>query len=280
MIGLPSSRAYVIRVLADPRNHRRSGIPATDRELRWVRDLNALGARSAEIDRDGAQKAPDTYAGTSVHGLFPRPAHLTARFTDDAARHRRALVRRLGTQVRVRRVRYSLSQLRSARAKIDFAWLDAQRIRPVSAAVSVLLNRVRLAVITPRRDAQDLIRRRHGPTVALDVTARDDERPACLPGDHYTASENGRELIVHYWAPVGHRLPRARVTEGRPGVMVALDARVLNGATIPACEFHSVRIILAEPLGGRRPIDAETGRALPRGHGSPVHSCAERYYPR
>ena len=142
------------------------------------------------------------------------------------------------------------SKLRRAHAKIDFAWLDAQRIRPVLAAISVLRNRVRLAVITPRRDARDLIRRRYGPTVELDVTDTPLDTNVALRnvlqsiaafaqkavpltvieagGDVYSAKLSGNERRVVALVHGGNRLV-ARVWNVLPHARAA-DAITAGGA--------------------------------------------------
>jgi hypothetical protein len=276
--GLPRSREHVLRVLRAGNYFGVSSFAVTPQEERWLNDGNVVASRAAEVERYARKHAPDSYGGSASEAKWPRPAYLVSYFTRDVARHQRALDRRLDRKVRAVKVRYTYAHLRKVQDGIDQRALAQEGIRFVLSAPNVRLNRVRLVVITARRNAAEVVRRLYGGAIRVEVVAHDDWRPICEVGDSYTLSADGRELTIHYWSVPAYRFHRLELRETGPGVRVAVRELVPRLAHPPDCQFRSATVRLAAPLGDRKVVDGETGRNLPPGDTTPHRDCRDRYY--
>lgn len=277
-LGLPSARRHVARVLREGRPWGRSSLYVTEAEARWLNEINPTVSRTAAVERYARKHASDAYGGTTTEGRWPRPPYLVVRVTRDVAKHQRALTKRLDRPVRVVKVRYTYAHLRKVQDRIDPQALAREGIKFASSGPNVRLNRVRLGVITARRDAAEVVRRLYGRAIRVEVVARDDWRPICEVGDSYTLSEDGRDLTIHYWTAPAYRFQRLELRETGPGVRVAVRELVPNLGHPLLCQFRSATIRLSAPLGDRKVVDAETGRNLPPGDGTPHRECRDRYY--
>jgi hypothetical protein len=262
--GFRHDRAYVRRLVSAGRFL--YDFPVTQAEARYLhrRERLALGPKVTRYLR----RHPGLSAGVSIEDGWPRDAYLLLRLTEDPERYRAALEARalFPNRLRLKQVAHSTRDLRRIQDRIsdDFEALDDEGLHPVDVGVDMDRNVVAVEVITARRDAAAVFRRRYGPTVRVRVLARRLTSPRCGTIYGYALGSDPASLTLSLETGGGQTFDHAVVQEGPDAVRVALIVQSPNG--IQTLESHVVRevVTLAAPLGDRPVIDLRTGKPLKR----------------
>lgn len=273
--GLRSDREWILRVLRSPRAVGRytHGTPLLRSELAYMRKLERTGTAADRVQDHVRAQGRLLSGGVLVDGDYPRPPIITVRLTRDRAFH----------EPRIRAAFPQLA-LRFADAPVAepferFADVNAEAVRDrVSADLDELnelgvfvqslgvaeygVNQVEIEVITARTDAQAFFEERYGPAVLVEVVARELSHLVCTPVDSFRPSHTGRTLFVGWVTNSVYRLRRIEVREDARTVRIGVVHRAPTGSVTQAAVGEGRRIRLKAPLGGRRVIDAATGRRL------------------
>lgn len=267
--GLRSDRDWVRRLVRTRRTSQEWDSPLTRRERRYFSLRNRLRAPRA-VDVYLARR-PGLSGGISIEGDYPTP-YLHIRVTRDRAVHEPEL-RRLypfpDRNLRVSQVQFSYDELLAAQDRIDWDALEADDFDVTSTWPDIDTNRLIVALITKRTDHVQVFAARYGPAVMPVVIATEQTALECTKADAYRPSADGRSLRVLWTTGGGARFERIELMERRGRVEIGIVERVPNGPRtsegIPA--GRTVR--LSRPLGGRRVVDAATGKTLRRGRRHP-----------
>jgi hypothetical protein len=80
----------------------------------------------------------------------------------------------------------------------------------------------------------------------------------------YDAEPAARQVRVDYLTRPAHRFESIAIEETRDEVSIAIFVTAPRGPTRASGHLHSLAIVLSEPLGHRRVVDARTGQVLQR----------------
>lgn len=261
--GFRSDRAYVAKLIAAGPPSRRHGIrltPAEDRYLdRWWRyDRIGPGAKLARYLR----RQTDVMDFWEVQDDWPRGPYVAINLKGDPARHRDA-VRRLAffPRTRIVSVRYSDRDKTRIQRRIqrEDRTLARAGFEVVDASSGPGQDRVRVDVVTRRRDAARFFSERYGPAVKVRVYARSTVE-GCVRAATYTIGPDGKRLTVS-WSDAPKRPLRVEVTElpDRVAVGIVVGFSLYPGFGDPG---GSTVVRLKAPLAGRPVYDASDGRRL------------------
>jgi hypothetical protein len=259
-LGLRSDAAYVRRLIRrGVWEYDVGDIPVTPAENRYLRRRDWLSQMTGPIDRYLARHR-GLSGGVSIEDAFPHPAYLLVRVTRHRALHARRLAR-LAPHVRTVLVGHSVRELRAVEGRVDASPPpSADGVVVDGTGVDIDAGTVDVDVITARTDATAYLRARYGPLVTAHVIAATLTSPRCAHMVGYRSTDAGLELV--YETDGVSTFDHAEVTESDERVEVAVVEQVPNGAIAGVGATGRQAVTLSRPLGGRRVVDANTGKPL------------------
>lgn len=263
--GLPHGRAFVRRVNARPgprrRGYRLLDFPMTRREAAYFRLRHRFQdpRRTRRLDAY-LRRHRETFGGSSIEDDYPRSPYMLVHFTNDLAKHRRAIARRFALRFVVRRVRFTERELRRIQNSIDFDGLEHEGI--IVLAASTEPDRVRVEIVSERTDAEEVLRRRYGPALSVETVATTRTFLACSSPATYRVAEDGRTLHVTYLDSGSVDPLHVEVDESATEVRLGIVSEVPYGAINADATTYRLSVTLAEPLGDRVVRSIGTGRRV------------------
>jgi hypothetical protein len=262
--GFRSDRAYVARLIAAGPPSRRYGIRLTREEDRyldrwWRYDRIGPGAKLARYLR----RQPEVMDFWEVQDDWPRGPYVAVYLKGDPARHR-AVVRRLAffpRSTRIVSVRYSDRDKTRIQRRIqrEDRALARAGFEVVDASSSWGKDRVRVDVVTKRKDAARYFSERYGPAVKVRVYERSTVE-GCARAATYVIAPDGKGLTVS-WSDAPKRPLRVEVTElaDRVAIGIVVGFSLYPGFGDPG---GKTVVQLKAPLAERPVYDASDGRRL------------------
>jgi hypothetical protein len=165
--------------------------------------------------------------------------------------------------LRTVRVEVSERELMRLQDRIDWDAARADGFVIVVSVPNIVSGAVELDVITRRSDHREYFRGRYGPRVVARVIATELTSPECAAISRYRSGPDGMSVTVAYESGGGAEFERAELLEADDRVEVGIIVQAPNGPRTADSRIREHTVALSRPLGGRRVVDASTGRTVP-----------------
>jgi hypothetical protein len=266
--GLPADSAVIEHFLAEFKAERQEpGMWLTPSEWRQYEEQQRLQEEAGELVGPYIAQHPETFAGVWL-GAGLQPQYNVA-FTADLDSHREAMLRLYPRPdvVRVHRAEYTKAELEEIADRIseDVDELAARGIKWMSVGPDDEANRVEVDVVGPDAQAgQAVLRELYGPSVVCSWLGADDTELIEVAWLRWTIDLSGRALTVHYQTMAAYEFAGVTLEEEEQEVRVTVLERAPVGAITALGATREATVQLEKPLGGRRLVDAATGRVRAR----------------
>jgi hypothetical protein len=269
--GFDASDEAIERLIADMRAGRNDrpheGLWLTVEEQELWDAREELFEKADVIQRYGEEVASDAFAGLWCEHVGS--GQICVRFSKDVEKHAGELRRRFAhpETLRVFPAEYSEGELEGLQERLgdDDDELSRLGIDQCWSDIDLERNVVEVGIVTKDADhAKDLLRRRYGDALRVEVLGPNLTEPEPSGWDECELHPDGRTLTIHYMTGPSREFERVHVDEGPDEVVITIVEQVPVGGELLAGILRSIDVELKDRLGARRVVDGATGLERPR----------------